>query len=185
MESAETEAQRQKQTVELLLPLFYADLQGIARRERSRVGAQETMRTTALINEAYLKLRRSELFQDRRHFLCCAAIAMRQVLVNHAEARLAGKRGAGALHLSLDEALDTATPSDESLLDVHEALQRLEQFDPRMAQVVMCRFFAGYEEAETAEALGISERTVRREWTQAKAWLYWQLHPQQQPQAGS
>ncbi|HZR34951.1 MAG TPA: ECF-type sigma factor [Nevskia sp.] len=168
---------RQRQTVELLLPMFYADLQSMARRERNRVGAQETLRTTALINEAYLKLRRSEIFQDRRHFLCCAAIAMRQVLVNHAEARRADKRGAGAPHLPLEKALDAAAPSDENLLEVHEALLRLEQFDPRMAQLVMCRFFAGYDEAETAEALGISERTVRRDWIQAKAWLYWQLHP--------
>jgi RNA polymerase sigma factor (TIGR02999 family) len=175
--TAAADAQRQHEAVEQLIPLLYADLERMARRERSRVGAPETLRTTALINEAYLKLRRSELFQDRGHFLCTAAIAMRQVLVNYAQLRLCDKRGAGAQHLPLEHASELAAPvHEQELLEVHEALLRLEQIDLRMAQVVMCRFFAGYDEAETASALAISERTVRREWLQAKAWLYGQLH---------
>jgi RNA polymerase sigma factor (TIGR02999 family) len=176
--TAGPDGQRQHEAVEQLIPLLYADLERMARRERGRVGAPETLRTTALINEAYLKLRRSELFQDRGHFLCTAAIAMRQVLVNYAQLRLCDKRGAGAQHLPLEKAdeLGGAVVHEQELLEVHQALQQLEQIDPRMAQVVMCRFFAGYDEAETAAALGISERTVRREWLQAKAWLYWQLH---------
>ncbi len=166
----------QRETVNQLVPLLYADLEHMARRERRRVNAAETLCTTALINEAYLKLRRSELFQDRRHFLCCAAIAIRQVLVNHAQTRLSDKRGAGASHLPLEFAGAMSAPApEERMLEIHEVLLRLEQFDPRLALVVNCRFFAGYDEAETAEALGVSERTVRREWQQAKAWLYCQL----------
>jgi RNA polymerase sigma factor (TIGR02999 family) len=171
----------QHEGVEHLVPLLYVDLERMARRERHRVSAAETLCTTALINEAYLKLRRSALFRDRQHFLCCAALAMRQVLVNYALLGRCRKRGAGARHLSLENSANVAVDivreevAGEDVLDVHEALQRLEQFDPRMAQVVTCRFFAGYDELETAEALAISERTVRREWLQAKAWLHWQL----------
>jgi len=170
------EAVLRRETVNQLVPLLYADLEHIARRERRRVSGTDTLCTTALINEAYLKLRRSDLFRDRRHFLCCAAIAMRQVLVNHAQMRLSEKRGGGTPHLPLEMADRVSAPSQEQqVLEIHEALLRLEQFDPRLAQIVNCRFFAGYDEAETAEALGVSERTVRREWQQAKAWLYCQL----------
>jgi len=163
-----------------LLPLFYDELRRIGRRERRRVGAGETLQTTALVNEAYLKLRNVKRWTDDRHFLCAAALAMRHALVNHAKAELAQKRGAGAAHLSLTQAGDLGVDSDEGLIALSDALEKLAQQSPRHAQVVACRYFAGYSEAETARALGISERTVRREWTLAKAWLFRELaaHPQ-------
>ena len=162
-----------------LLPLFYEDLRRIGRRERRRVGAGVTMKTTALVNEAYLKLRNMKGWTDDRHFLCAAALAMRHALVNHAKAEIAQKRGSGAVHLSLTQAGDLGIDSDEGLVALNDALELLAQQSPRAARVVECRYFAGYSETETARVLGISERTVRREWTIAKAWLYRELsaHP--------
>lgn len=164
-----------------LLPLFYEDLRRIGRRERRRVGAGVTMQTTALVNEAYLKLRSMKGWADDRHFLCAAALAMRHALVNHAKAQTAQKRGGGKAHLSLIEAGDLSLDTDEGLLALNDALEKLAEEAPRPARVVECRYFAGYSELETARALGISERTVRREWTFAKAWLYRELvmHPEQ------
>lgn len=161
-----------------LLPIFYADLKRLARRERTRVGAGGTLHTTALVHEAYLKLRGTRSWNDEAHFLRAAALAMRHALVNHAEARKAAKRGGGVPHLPLDAALDidaSGIASDETLLALDEALRRLARQSARLARVVECRFFAGYDERETARALGLSERTVRRDWTLARAWLYREL----------
>ena len=155
-----------------LVPLFYEDLKRLAHRERSRVGAGETLRTTALVNEAYLKLRRSPGFNDDAHFLRAAAMAMRQALINHAVARLSEKRGGGAILLALDAAFEAANADDDSLLALNDALAELSLHAPRLAQVVECRYFAGYSDVETALALGLSERTVRRDWTLARAWLH-------------
>jgi len=159
-----------------LLPLFYADLKRLARRERWRVGGGATLQTTALVHEAYLKLRGTQGWNDDAHFLRAAALAMRHALVNHAEARVAAKRGGGAPHLPLDEELDAAGgDADETLLALDQALQRLLERAPRLARVVECRFFAGFDERETARALELSERTVRRDWTLARAWLHREL----------
>jgi RNA polymerase sigma factor (TIGR02999 family) len=158
-----------------LLPVFYEELRRIGRRERRRMGAGATMQTTALVNEAYLKLRKMKGWADDRHFLCAAALAMRHALVNHAKAGAAQKRGSGAAHLSLTQAGELSVDSDEGLIALNDALEQLAMQSPRAAQVVECRYFAGYSEVETARVLGISERTVRREWTIAKAWLYRQL----------
>lgn len=158
-----------------LLPLFYADLKRLARRERARVGASGTLHTTALVHEAYLKLRETRSWNDEGHFFRAAALAMRHALVNHAEARKAAKRGGGTPNLPLDEALDIGVASDDVLLALDEALHRLARQSARLARVVECRFFAGFDERETARALGLSERTVRRDWTLARAWLYREL----------
>ncbi|HEY0556245.1 MAG TPA: ECF-type sigma factor [Thermoanaerobaculia bacterium] len=158
-----------------LLPLFYADLKRMARRERARAGAGGTLHTTALVHEAYLKLRETRSWNDESHFFRAAALAMRHALVNHAEARRAAKRGGGVPHLSLDQALEIGVASDEALLALDEALHRLARQSARLARVVECRFFAGFDERETARALGLSERTVRRDWTLARAWLYREL----------
>jgi RNA polymerase sigma factor (TIGR02999 family) len=158
-----------------LLPLFYEDLRRIGRRERRRVGAGETLQTTALVNEAYLKLRKMKGWADDRHFLCAAALAMRHALVNHAKAQVAQKRGSGATHLPISQFGDLGIDTDEGLVALNDALEELAQQSPRPAQVVECRYFAGYSEPETARVLGISERTVRREWALAKAWLYREL----------
>ena len=158
-----------------LLPLFYDDLKRLAHRERSRVGAGATLQTTALVNEAYLKLRGTHAWNDDAHFMRAAALAMRHALVNHAVARLAGKRGSGTVALPLTAALEVAVESDDTMLALNEALGRLARDSLRLAQVVECRYFAGYDDAETARALDISERTVRRDWNLARAWLHREL----------
>jgi RNA polymerase sigma factor (TIGR02999 family) len=170
-----------------LVPLFYGELKRVARRERARAGAGVTMQTTALVNEAYLKLRGAKGWNDDAHFLRAAALAMRHVLVNHAEARVAAKRGAGAPHLPLTAADDVAAGDDEMLVTVNEALERLAQQSARLAQVVECRYFGGFDDQATARALGLSERTVRRDWTLARAWLHRELQssPPSEPTSGT
>lgn len=158
-----------------LMPLFYDDLKRLAHRERKRVSAGATLQTTALVNEAYLKLRATHGWNDDAHFLRAAALAMRHALVNHAVAKLAGKRGDGAIHLPMADALEVAIEDDATVLALNEALGRLARASLRLAQVVECRYFAGYEDPETARALGISERTVRRDWILARAWLHREL----------
>ena len=165
------------QTSSELVEALYAELRHVARRERWQMGATPTLQTTALINETYLKLHRSNCWNDRQHFLRAAAIAMRQVLVDAARERMAMKRGGGIKADTLSAADRVAAASDDEVIQVDTALQRLGTFDPRLAQIVECRFFAGYSEPETAAALQISERTVRRDWIKAKAWLYTELNP--------
>jgi RNA polymerase sigma factor (TIGR02999 family) len=159
-----------------LLPLFYDQLKRIAQRARSRIGGGNTMQTTALVHEAYLRLGESRLFADEAHFLRAAALAMRHALINHAEARLAEKRGGGALHLTLSHAADFAVDTDEGMLALNEAMGRLMVDMPRLAEVVECRFFGGYSEEDTAKALGLSLRTVQRDWLKARAWLFRELN---------
>jgi RNA polymerase sigma factor (TIGR02999 family) len=159
-------------TIHLLVEAFYGDLHRLARRERRRTGASETLRTTALVNEAYLKLFRGGGWKDRAHFLNTAALAMRQALVQHARARCAEKRGGGVARFPLEDADGALAQPEERVVALDEALARLERRHPRLARVVECRFFAGYNEVDTASALGVTERTVRRDWTKAKALLY-------------
>jgi len=154
-----------------LLPLMYEDLRRIARRERLRVRAGGTLQTTALIHEAYLKLQNLHAFNDRDHFLRASALAMRHVLVNHARDRMARKRGGGIANVSLADAPEVGEAADEMVVEINEALKNLALLSPRLAQVVECRFFAGYDDAETALALGLTDRTVRRDWVKARAWL--------------
>ncbi len=154
-----------------LVQALYAELRAVASRERWKLGDVDTLQTTALINETWLKLHRVETWNDRQHFLRAAAVAMRYVLVDAARERYAAKRGGGLADVTLSAAERVADGSDESLLQLEATLARLQALDPRLAQVVECRFFAGFNELETAEALAISERTVRRDWLKAKAWL--------------
>jgi RNA polymerase sigma factor (TIGR02999 family) len=158
-----------------LLPGFYGQLKHIAQRSRARLGAGYTMQTTALVHEAYLRLGQSRSFADDAHFFRAAALAMRHALINHAEARLAAKRGGGALHVTLSNATDFSIESDEGLVALDVAMQRLAAQMPRLADVVECRFFGGYGEEETAQALGMSLRTVQRDWLKARAWLFREL----------
>ncbi len=158
-----------------LLPAFYDQLKHIAQRARARVGAGSTIQTTALVHEAYLRLRDSREFSDETHFLRAAALAMRHALINHAQARLADKRGGGSLHLTLSHAVDLSIETDEGMVALHAALERLAVEMPRLADVVECRFFGGYGEEDTARALGISLRTVQRDWLKARGWLYREL----------
>ncbi len=168
-----------------LVPVFYDELKRVARHERYRVGAGVTMQTTALVNEAYLKLRSAKGWNDNAHFLRAAALAMRHALVNHAEAHLAIKRGAGAVHLSLTAAENVPVDSDETLVAINQAIQRLAQQSPRLAQVVECRYFGGYDDEATARALNLSTRTVRRDWALARAWLHREVAVASTPEASA
>ena len=158
-----------------LLPAFYQQLRGIAARTRARLGGNHTLQTTALVHEAYLRLGASRTFVDEAHFLHASALAMRHALINYAQARLADKRGGGGLHVTLSHAEEFSVDTDEGLLALHEALERLAIESPRLADVVECRFFGGFGEEETAKALGISLRTAQRDWLKARAWLYREL----------
>lgn len=160
-----------------LVPLYYADLHRLARRVRFGAPPDQTLQTTALIHEAYLKLRRTPRWNDRAHFLRASAIAMRQVLVDDARSRLTQRRGEGKANLSLDDIgmAEAAVESDDNVIALDEAMARLAQIDPRLAQVVECRYFGGYTDEETAAALDVTPRTVQRDWLRARAWLYQQL----------
>lgn len=160
----------------LLTEALYADLRRIASRERFRAGAGATLHTTALIHEAWLKLQRSGHWESQRHFLATAALAMRHVLANDAEARHAAKRNHGHRPQALESAEDVAADAaDVELLQVNAAVERLARLSPRLAQLVECRYFAGYSDAETALVLDVNERTLRRDWVKARAWLYREL----------
>ncbi|HZR34452.1 MAG TPA: ECF-type sigma factor [Nevskia sp.] len=158
-------------TVEQLLPVVYHELRSIARRERRRLAGGETLATTALINEAYLRLVRNPAFASRANFLRIASVAMRRILVDRVRAQFAAKRGSGEGTLDIDEVQDFIVEDEETVLQVHEALETLSAVNPRLVQIVECRFFAGYSEVQAAEALGLSERTVQRDWAMARAWL--------------
>lgn len=158
------------------------ELRQIAHRQRRRGGAGETLSTTALVNEAYLKFASSpELFGrvDRNHFLAIAARAMRNIVINHARDRVAQKRGGGASHETLGEVevLDAGLAEANRILELNDALGRLEQVRPRLAQVVQLRYFAGLSEEETGEVLDLDRSTVRRDWLKARGWLFERLHP--------
>ncbi len=159
-------------SVEFLYERVYDQLKLLARRVRAgRAG--ETLNTTALVNEAYLKLvaSKGQAWNDRAHFFAIAARAMRQILVDGARRRMASKRGGGDWLVSLDEAAHPAPVRAEQLLALDEALSRLALMDPRRAAVVELRYFAGLSVPETARALDVSSATVERDWRTARAWL--------------
>ena len=177
----EPDAAAVKVLADELVPLFYDELRRIARRVRGKVGGGATLQTTALVNETYFKLRGARGWTDDLHFLNAAALAMRHVLVNHAAAGVAAKRGSGARHLSLTAAEQMGADDDETIVNLNEALERLAAQAPRLAHVVECRYFGGYSEDMTARALQLSERTVRRDWTLARAWLHRELQMSDAP----
>lgn len=157
---------------ELLLEHVYDELRRLARAQlRRRSG--NTLMTTELVHEAYLRLfDQSRLTAtDRVHFLSLAACAMRQILVDHFRRRRTAKRGGDAPHRSVDEAIEVAADGGEAVLAVDEALEGLSRLDPRLGKLVELRFFAGMTEAEIGEALGLSVRTVSNDWRRARAWL--------------
>ncbi len=156
-----------------LVEVVYAELRTLARRQLRRQRSGGTFSTTAVVHEAYLKLAAhgGSGWESRGHFFAVAARAMRQILVDHARNRGRAKRGGGALHVELDEAAATLVQEAERILALDDALDRLEQEDPRAARVFECRFFVGLTDAETAEALGTSPRSVQRGWLAARDWL--------------
>ncbi|MEM1096474.1 MAG: sigma-70 family RNA polymerase sigma factor [Bacteroidota bacterium] len=161
-----------------LMPLVYDELRGLAHRVRSGQ-PYETVNTTALVHEAYLKLVRSPevAWESRLHFFRVAARAMRQVLVNEAHRHLAQKRGGGQMPVTLHEEAYPQPIEATTLLDMDAALERLEQLSDRQARIVECRFFVGLTMDEIADAFNISSATVYREWRVARAWLARELQP--------
>ena len=160
-----------------LLPRVYAELRQLASSYLRRERFGHTLQATALVHEAFLKLvdQRAVKWQNRAHFFGVAAQAMRRILVDHARARAAGKRGDGAERLSLDEVVLLTEAPHIDVLALDEALTRLAQLDPQQSRVVELRFFGGLTMEETAEVLQISPATVGREWTLARTWLYTEL----------
>jgi RNA polymerase sigma factor (TIGR02999 family) len=165
------------EALERLVPLLYEDLRRLARRQLAREYAERSLNPTGLVHESYLKLGGGGLVaRDRAHFLALASRAMRQVLVDHARERKAAKRGAGDWErTTLTDGVWMKELDDHGMLVLDEALARLQ---PRERQVVECRFFGGMEDLEIAVALGVSERTVNRDWAKARARLYSYFYPE-------
>jgi|SRR5579875_132254 len=160
-----------------LIPQVYDELRRLAAGYMRRERADHTLQPTALVHEAYAHLvdRPNQHWENRAHFLATAAQVMRHLLVDHARARHAGKRGGVQHQITLDEGLATAEDRTVDILFVHQALERLTAFDPRQGRIVELHFFGGLTFDEIALVLGISERTVKREWSMARAWLRTEL----------
>ena len=162
------------QTATALLPILYEDLIRVARRERRLGRACDTFHTTALVHEAYIKLRNVPAFNDKSHFLRASALAMRHILINSARARMTSKREGRQVGLET-VASELQTNHDVFLVELNEALRKLAVLNLRLARVIECRFYAGFDDGETARALCVTERTVRRDWLKARAWLLREL----------
>lgn len=166
-----------QEALDRLLPEIYAELRRLAASYLRRERPEHTLQPTALVHEAFLKLvdQRAVRWQNRAHFFGIAAQAMRRILVDHARAHTAAKRGAGETRVPLETAQLASAMPDIDILALDEALGRLAALDPQQSRVVELRFFGGLTMEETAEVLQISPATVGREWTLAKAWLYAEL----------
>lgn len=164
-----------QKALDSLIPLVYQELRAIAGRYLSRESPGHTLQSTALVHEAYFRLigQRRVRWQNRAHFFGIAAQMMRRILIDHARRQSRDKRGGPAPKLSLDEAMATAeVETDVDLLALDEALTSLARIDPRGARIIELRFFSGLTLEETAEVVGISAGTVKRDWSAARAWLY-------------
>jgi RNA polymerase sigma factor (TIGR02999 family) len=163
-----------KEALDKLVPLVHEELRRLARRYMRREHAGHTLQTSALVNEAYLKLidQREVRWRNRTHFFAIAAQLMRRILIDHARRHHYQKRGGGAYKLSLDEAALVIQERAADLVALDDALSELAEFDPRKSRIVEMRFFGGMSAEEVAEALSCSLRTVEREWRKAKAWLH-------------
>ena len=170
------------ESIDRLVPVVYRELRAIAHRQLGRMDGG-TLATTALVNEAYLKLvdqTRAE-WRDRAHFLAVASLAMRHILVDRARARRRVKRGGEHVRLTLNEEYIGIDDQPEALLQINEALIALAELEPRLARVVEYRFFGGLTEAETAAALGVTARTVQRDWVKARLLLRRTLEADAEP----
>jgi len=166
-----------KQALDGLMPLVYDELHRIASRYLRRERQGHTLQTTALINEAYMRIvdQNRVNWQSRAHFFGVAAQMMRRILVDHARSHLYAKRGGGAQKLTLDEAIATPQERDLDLVALDDALTTLARVDPQQGRIIELRFFGGLTIEETAEVIGISPATVKRDWNMAKAWLYGEI----------
>jgi RNA polymerase sigma factor (TIGR02999 family) len=169
--------QGDRAALEKVTRLVYEELRRLAHHYMERQRPDHTLQTTALVNEAYLRLAGQEepRFESRSHFLAVAAKAMRQILVDHARATVRQKRGAGVKAVELDEGALLSPEPTRAILDLNEALERLATLDARKAQVVELKYFGGLTQDEIAEVLKVSTVTVRRDWTFSRAWLYAEL----------
>lgn len=160
-----------------LFPLVYDEMRRRAHRALQREHPDHTLGTTGLVHEAYLKLvdQTRVGWKDRAHFFAVAALAMRRILVDYARRHRRAKRGGGVSPVTLDEGAVSLDERAENLVALDEALTRLGELNPRLSQVVECRFFGGLTEEEIAEALGVTTRTVKRDWAKARGWLYQEL----------
>jgi len=170
-------SQGDRLALEKLTQLVYGELRRLAHRYMQQQRDDHTLQTTALVNEAYLRLagQAQPDFANRSHFLAVAAKAMRQILVDHARSALRQKRGAGAQMVDLEEAAWVSAEPTRELVDLDEALEKLAALEERKARVVELKYFGGLKHEEIAEVLRISEMTVRRDWTFSRAWLYAEL----------
>lgn len=161
------------QAIDSLMPLVESELRRIARRYLRRERENHTLQTTALINEAYLKLIKADdiNWQNRAHFFAVSSKIMRRILTNYARDARAEKRGGGGEHINLDDAIVFTPEKSRQLLDLDDALKRLEEFDALKSRIVEMRYFSGMSIEETAEALGISPSSVSQHWRMARAWL--------------
>ena len=175
-----------QQALDKLMPVVYDELRRVAQRYLRREGPDHTLQATALVHEAYLRLvdQRGITWQNRAHFFGVAAQLMRRILVDHARRHRAAKRGGSALKVSLNELMLAAEERAEDVVALDDALERLAAMDPRQGRVVELRIFSGLTVEETAEVLGISPATVKREWTMARAWLSRELRPESRGEAG-
>jgi RNA polymerase sigma factor (TIGR02999 family) len=163
--------------LERLMPLVYEELRRLARRHMNRQRPGHTLQTTALVNEAYLRLIDASQvqWQNRAHFFAVSAQLMRRILVDFARSRKSLKRGGEAQQVTLDDSLEVPSERGADLIALDDALNTLGVMNPRQSQIVELRYFGGLSEEEIAEALKISPRTVRRDWSLARAWLYREL----------
>jgi RNA polymerase sigma factor (TIGR02999 family) len=159
--------------LDCLVPAVYDELRAIARRQLSARGPDNTLSTTGLVHEAYLKLLEQQpvTLRDGTHLVALASLVMRQVLVDRARARLAEKRGGHRHRVTLDSELIPSEDQPEAMLHLYVAIERRALVDPRLARVVDCRFFGGLTDDEIAEALGVTRRTVQRDWVKARMLL--------------
>ena len=166
-----------KAALDKLMPLIYAELRRMAHRYMSRERPGHTMQTTALVNEAYLRLVNHEAvhWQNRAHFFAIAAQVMRHILVDHARSHAYAKRGGGTQTISLDEAMVVSQERAAEVVALDEVLKELAEIDPQQSRIVELRFFGGLTIEETAVVIGLSPATIKREWSTARAWLYHEL----------
>ncbi len=166
-----------RQALDALIPLVYDELRRIAQHYLRNERPGHTLQSTALVHEAYVRLIKQDLpqWQNRAHFFAVAAQLMRQILVDHARAYRADKRGGGACKLTLDEAEKDSQPLDVDIVALDDALKTLSSMDPQQGKVVELKFFGGLSIEDTAEVLGISASTVKRDWITARAWLHREL----------
>ena len=166
-----------REALDSLLPIVYDELRRIARHYLQGERPGHTLQSTALVNEAYVRMVAQDFpqWQNRAHFFAVAAQLMRQILVDHARSHRASKRGGNVFKVALDEAAEQPLATDVDIVALDDALKNLAEMDPQQSKVVELKFFAGLSIDDTAEVLGISPSTVKRDWITARAWLYREL----------